>query len=119
MTNMRGGWRNFTSILANRLVGIDVILGYHGDMAEFIDIFEGIVQPDTGGFSAELAQHVLSMRFSPEHLARYQDLSERVKSNSLSTDERKELDAYLQANAVLGIMKAKARRSLIQSNSAA
>lgn len=88
-------------------------------MANFADIFERLVQPDSGNFSPELAQYVLSMRFAPDQVARYEDLAGRVQEDKLSADEQQELEAYVQANAVLGMMKAKARRSLVQSTSAA
>jgi hypothetical protein len=35
-----------------------------------------------------------------------------VQDDYLTVEERTELDAYVQANAILGMMKAKARRSL-------
>ena len=88
-------------------------------MVSFADIFERLVQPDSGDFSPELAQYVLSMKFAPDQVARYEDLAGRMQEDKLSPDERRELEAYVQANAVLGMMKAKARRSLVQNTSAA
>lgn len=88
-------------------------------MANIADIFERIVRPDAGDFSPDLAQYVLGMRFAPEQVSRYESLAGRVQDGSLSPDERVELDAYAQANAILGMMKSKARRSLVQNSSAA
>ena len=88
-------------------------------MANIADIFEELVQPADGNFSPELAQYVLSLKFSPRQVARYEDLAARVQDDQLAPEERAELDAYVQANAILGMMKAKARRSLIQNTSAA
>jgi len=88
-------------------------------MANIADIFEELVQPADGNFSAELAQYVLSLKFSPRQVARYEDLAARVQDDQLTAEERAELDAYVHANAILGMMKAKARRSLVQNTSAA
>jgi hypothetical protein len=81
-------------------------------MADIADIFEQLVQPEDASFSPELAQYVLSLRSSPRQVARYEDLAERVQDDYLTADERTELDPYVHANAILGMMKAKARRSL-------
>jgi hypothetical protein len=88
-------------------------------MANFADIFERLVQPDSGDFSPDLAQYVLSMRFAPDQVTRYEDLASRAQEDKLSAEDRRELEAYVQANAILGMMKAKARRSLVQNTSAA
>ena len=88
-------------------------------MANIVDIFEELVQPADGNFSPELAQYVLSMKFSPRQVARYEELADRVQDDQLTAEERAELGAYVHANAILGMMKAKARRSLVQNTSAA
>jgi hypothetical protein len=59
-----------------------------------------------------LHKYVLSLTFSPRQIARYQELAERVQDDYLTVEERTELDAYVHANAILGMMKANARRSL-------
>ena len=81
-------------------------------MSNIADIFEQLVQPEDAIFSPELAQYVVSLRFSPQQIARYEKLAERVQDDYLTVEERAELYAYVHANAILGIMKAKARRSL-------
>ena len=88
-------------------------------MADLTDIFEQLVRPQDGGFSPELAQYVLTITFTAEQLARYEDLAERVQRQELSPDEKDELDAFVSANSILTVLKAKARRSLLQNTSAA
>ena len=88
-------------------------------MANIADIFEELVQPADANFSPELAQYVLSLKFSPRQVARYEELAARVQEEQLTAEEGAELDAYVHANAILGMMKAKARRSLVQNTSAA
>jgi len=81
-------------------------------MSNILNIFEELVQPADASFSSELAHYVLSLTFSPRQIARYQELAERVQGDYLTVEERTELDAYVHANPILGMMKAKARRSL-------
>lgn len=88
-------------------------------MANLADIFEELVQPADGNFSPELAQYVVSMKFSPARVARYEDLAGRVQDGNLSAEEKTELEAFVQANAILSMLKAKARRSLVKNTSAA
>ena len=88
-------------------------------MANLADIFEELIQPADGNFSPELAQYVLSLKFSPAQIARYEDLADRVQEGKLSPDEKTELEAFVHANTILGIIKGKARRSLVQNTSAA
>jgi hypothetical protein len=87
-------------------------------MANIADIFEELVQPADGNFSPELAQYVLRLKFSPRQVARYEDLAARAQEDQLSAGERAELDGFVQANAILGMMKTKARRSRVRNASA-
>ena len=88
-------------------------------MADITDIFEQIVRPEGGGFSPELAQYVLTLKFTAEQIGRYEDLADRVQDNKLSPAEKDELDAFVEANSILTVLQAKARRSLLQHTSAA
>jgi hypothetical protein len=88
-------------------------------MADITDIFEQIVRPQDGGFSPELAQYVLTITFTAEQIGRYEALADRVQDDKLSAAEKDELDAFVQANSILTVLRAKARRSLSQSTSAA
>lgn len=88
-------------------------------MANVADIFEAIIRPTDGGFSPDLAQHVLGLTFSAEQVARYRDLAGRVQDGSLSDNEKSELEAFVQANTILMIMQSKARRSLVENTTPA
>jgi len=88
-------------------------------MAVINDIFEGLIEPDLGNFSAELAQYVIGLRFSEEQIERYKVLAERVGEGALTASEQSELQAFVQADAFLSILKAKARRSLLKHSTAA
>jgi hypothetical protein len=88
-------------------------------MAVLDDILEGLINPATGYFSAELARYVLGIRFSEDRAARYESLAERNQHGALTPPEREELDAFVTANTLLMILKSKARRSLVERPSAA
>ena len=88
-------------------------------MSAINDIFEGLVEPTNGSYSPELARHILSLRFSDEQVARYEQLAYRVQYGAMPPDERAELDAFVAAGMILTIMQSKARLSLKRHNAAA
>lgn len=88
-------------------------------MATLNEIFEGIVAPEYGNFSAELAQYVLGLKFSDEQIARYETLADRNQSGSLTPEEKAELEGYVIANDFLTVLKLKARQSMLQQSPAA
>lgn len=83
-------------------------------MADIGDIFSSLLVPEEGTFSPELAQYLLSLRFPAASVARYQELADRVSDGTLTDEEKSELDSYVQADAILSILKAKARLSMMQ-----
>ena len=87
-------------------------------MIDVGDILGRIVEPEAGGFSAELANHLLAFRFPAGMQARSAELSEKAQQGASSAEEQSELDAYLAANAVI-LLKSKARVSLAVRGSAA
>jgi hypothetical protein len=88
-------------------------------MADLNDILGGIVDPGHGGLPPELARYVLSLRFSDEQAARYEQLAYQNQDASLTAEQRVELEAFVTANTFLSILKSKARRSLSERPSAA
>jgi hypothetical protein len=88
-------------------------------MADIGDIFSVLIGPEDGNLSREHAQYVLSLRFDSEQVARYEDLADRIQDGKLSNEEKDELNAFVEANMILSILQLKARRSLLQSTSAA
>lgn len=88
-------------------------------MSDPAAILEKIIEPEVGGFSQELADYVLSLRFPPPMQARCGVLSEKAQEGNLSEKEQSELDAYLSVNTILILLKSKARASLRARDSAA
>ena len=63
-------------------------------------------------FSPTLARHLLRLNFGDEDNARINDLAFRNREGSLSLAEQAELHGFANAGCLLGILHAKARRSL-------
>ena len=75
-------------------------------------ILDAIIRPDEGGLSSDLARYLLTLDFTPEQHARYATLAAKAAAGTLTQDEAAEIDEYLTANALLGILQSKARQSL-------
>lgn len=88
-------------------------------MAAINDIFEAVIQPQSGDFSRQLAQHIIGLKFTDALVKRYEDLASRHQDGELNEEELAELDAFVTANTFLMIIQAKARRSLMQHSPAA
>lgn len=78
-----------------------------------------MIQPQNGGFSVELANFLLSLKFSEQEQIRYQELAAKCQDGALSEAEQAEIDEFLAANTLLMILQSKARVSLKNSPSAA
>lgn len=61
------------------------------------------------------AQSVLQWRFSDQAVARMNDLAEKARQGTLTTEEQAAIDSYERLNNLLGILKSKARQSLKDS----
>ena len=79
-------------------------------------ILERLIKPQEGTLSPEHARYILALRFPDSDLNRCESLSYKAQDGTLSKDEEAELDDYLAANAMLMILKSKARVSLRQDN---
>jgi hypothetical protein len=82
-------------------------------------ILERVIDPDKGGMSSDLAQHVLGLGFPESDHVRYKELSAKAQEGTLTEVERSELEEYLDALDFLAILKSKARASLRQHHPAA
>jgi len=71
-----------------------------------------ILEADRGTFSAQLAEYLLTLDFTPDEKSRYRELSEKAQEGALSEDEKIELEDLLTADDVLMILQSKARSAL-------
>jgi hypothetical protein len=85
-------------------------------MTKPLNILDRIIEPQTGGFAEEHARYVLSLNFSADEYAYYDDLAAKAQEGSLSADEQADLDEFLAVNAMLAVLQSKARVSLKKNN---
>jgi hypothetical protein len=58
------------------------------------------------------AQAILQLAFTPSGLNRIQKLSKRAREGTLTPDEARELDGYLEVGRALAVVQSKARSAL-------
>ena len=88
-------------------------------MPKQISALERLFQPHKGELPVELARYLLQLDFTKRDHVRYQKLSQKAQSGSLTAKEKDELDDLLTANDVLTILQSKARVSIRKRTSAA
>ena len=77
-----------------------------------VSILARVLGNDEEELSAEMARHLLALRFGPRDQDRMHDLAVRNQGDGLSPDEKEELVAYAKTGTILSILKSKARRVL-------
>jgi hypothetical protein len=82
-------------------------------------ILERVIEPKRGDFPPAVAREIMKFNFPPSDHARYAELSAKAQDNTLSDDERSELEEYLNINDFFTVLKAKAEASLRPKGSAA
>jgi hypothetical protein len=80
--------------------------------AQSTNIFKRVIEPENGTMPPELAQYVMDLDFRPQDHVRFEQLSEKAQTGTLTAREADELDGYLQVDSILAIMWLKAERSL-------
>lgn len=81
-------------------------------------IWMRLIQPEKGDLSPEVAREWLRLRFSNADIERVRELSQKADDGTLTPDEERVLDTYLNVGSVLELLKAKARLSLSKTTSA-
>jgi hypothetical protein len=79
---------------------------------------ERLLRPLEGDLPADFARRLLAIDFSPSDRIRYRALSTKSVLETLTSEERLELDDLLTANDVLAILHTKAQFSLKQTPTA-
>jgi hypothetical protein len=77
-----------------------------------VDIFRRVIDPDQGSLSPDFARYIETWHFPDDDHTRYEELSLKAQDGTLSSEERDLLEAYLQADGLISLLKMKARRSL-------
>lgn len=65
-----------------------------------------------GSIPPERARQILPLNFTPEQHARYEVLSNRAQSGTLTPAEAAELDEFLRTDSMLATLRVRAMRSL-------
>ncbi len=77
-----------------------------------LDIFRRVINPDHGSLSQDFARYIQGWSFPSEDHARYEALAAKAQDGTLTPEERDLLEAYVQADGLISLLKMKARRSL-------
>lgn len=75
-------------------------------------IWNRTIQPENGNLAPEAARALLELKLPPEDVERVNQLSAQAGEGTLTEDESRELDNYLNVGRALELLKAKARYSL-------
>ena len=79
------------------------------------EIWSRTIQPENGNWSAEAARALLALKLPAADVERVNELSAKAREGTLTPDESRELDNYLNVGRTLELLKAKARLSLRQA----
>jgi hypothetical protein len=75
-------------------------------------IWNRTIQPENGNLGPEAARSLLELKLPPADIERVNELSAKAGEGTLTDDEGRELDNYLNVGRALELLKAKARYSL-------
>ena len=81
-------------------------------------VLDQLLEPVTRAFSREVAQALVEIRASSSAQSRVSELAEKCNEGKLTSGERAEYEAYVQASTVIGILQAKARKVLAKAKAA-
>ena len=82
------------------------------DIVSETDVLNQLVTAEQPGFSPEVAQALLTLRFSPAAVDRLNELAERNRQGTLSEADRLTLEKYLRVGHFLNVVQAMARLCL-------
>jgi len=77
-----------------------------------IAIFNRAIELDDEPLSPDTARHILRWGFAKMDQSRVSDLIEKLKAETISPDEREELEEFNRVNHLLALLKSKARIAL-------
>jgi hypothetical protein len=80
--------------------------------AQSVQLFERVIQPESGSMPYVLARYVKTLDFRQEDHVRYEQLAAKAQTGDLSPDEADELDGFLHVDSLIGMLRLKAERSL-------
>jgi hypothetical protein len=78
-------------------------------------VLEELLEPVSRCFNVEVARALAALRVNERMQARVDELAERCNEGLLTAEEEEDYEAYVQASTLVGILQAKARRILAES----
>jgi len=75
-------------------------------------ILDEMLEPVSRSFGLKTARSLVALRVSGRTQARVEKLAEKCNEGKLTSRERAEYEAYIQASTLIGLLQAKARRIL-------
>ena len=87
-------------------------MSFTGTTDRGVEILTRTIQLAEGNLPVEAARSLLNLRLSPADWDRVNDLAAKARSDTLSSEERAELDEYERITCLLELLQSKARLSL-------
>jgi len=78
-------------------------------------VLDDMLEPLSRCFGMETARALAGFHVDGKTQSRVDELAGKSNEGRLSSDERAEYEAYIQASTLIGILQAKARRVLAQA----
>gem|GEM_PF-585473 len=82
------------------------------------EVLEQMLEPVSRSFGVETARALAGLQVGKRTQARVEKLAEKCNEGKLTTAERAEYEAYVQASTLIGILQAKARKVLAKTKAA-
>jgi hypothetical protein len=78
-------------------------------------VLDRYLDPLTDALSPQVARKILELQPNPEDLARVAELGEKANAGTLTEAERDEYRTLADVGTLVALLKAKARRALVQT----
>lgn len=78
-------------------------------------VLSEMLEPVSSSLGLKTARALAALRVDERTQARVEKLAEKCDAGKLTTRERAEYEAYIQASTLIGILQAKARRVLAKA----
>jgi hypothetical protein len=78
-------------------------------------ILSRLICPDRPSLTPDAALGLLSLRFDDAEVRRINQLAEKARDGSLTSEEQALLDGYERIGSLIGLLHSKARQSLVKA----
>lgn len=78
-------------------------------------VLDGLLEPVSRCFNLDVARALVALHVAERDQARVEELADKCNEGQLTPEEQSEYEAYVSASTLIGILQAKARRTLTQA----